>query len=80
MPKPLISVFGANPAWQKTLYFGEFRRGQVNRAEKLELYAGGKGVNFCRAAKCFGEKNHIIVKKFVFFPIAFTGNGSIISE
>ena len=54
MAKPLISVFGANPAWQKTLYFGEFRRGQVNRAEKLELYAGGKGVNFCRAAKCRG--------------------------
>ena len=54
MNKPLIAVFGANPAWQKTLYFGEFRRGQVNRAEKLELYAGGKGVNFCRAAKCRG--------------------------
>ena len=54
MTKPLIAVFGANPAWQKTLYFGEFRRGQVNRAEKLELYAGGKGVNFCRAARCRG--------------------------
>ena len=54
MKKPLIAVFGANPAWQKTLYFAEFRRGQVNRAEKLELYAGGKGVNFCRAAKCRG--------------------------
>ena len=54
MAKPLIAVFGANPAWQKTLYFGEFRRGQVNRAEKLELYAGGKGVNFCRAANCRG--------------------------
>ncbi len=52
MAKPLIAVFGANPAWQKTLYFGTFRRGEVNRAEKLELYAGGKGVNFCRAAKC----------------------------
>ena len=50
--KPKILVFGANPAWQKTLYFGTFRRGEVNRAEKLELYAGGKGVNFCRAAKC----------------------------
>ena len=54
MGKPLILVFGANPAWQKTLYFETFRRGQVNRAEKLELYAGGKGVNFCRAAKCLG--------------------------
>lgn len=52
MAKPLIAVFGANPAWQKTLYFGEFRRSQVNRAEKLEFYAGGKGVNFCRAANC----------------------------
>ena len=50
--RPLILVFGANPAWQKTLYFGNFRRGEVNRAEKLELYAGGKGVNFCRAANC----------------------------
>ena len=54
MAKPLIAVFGANPAWQKTLYFENFRRGQVNRAEKLELYAGGKGVNFCRAANCRG--------------------------
>ena len=54
MEQPLILVFGANPAWQKTLYFETFRRGQVNRAEKLELYAGGKGVNFCRAAKCLG--------------------------
>ena len=54
MEQPLILIFGANPAWQKTLYFENFRRGQVNRAEKLELYAGGKGVNFCRAAKCLG--------------------------
>ena len=57
MKHPLIAVFGANPAWQKTLYFGEFRRCQVNRAEKLELYAGGKGVNFCRAANCRGVAN-----------------------
>ena len=52
MKRPLILVFGANPAWQKTLYFDEFRRGEVNRARALELYAGGKGVNFCRAARC----------------------------
>ena len=55
MDKPLIAVFGANPAWQKTLHFKQFRPGEVNRASGLELYAGGKGVNFCRAAKCFGR-------------------------
>lgn len=54
MKKPLILVFGANPAWQKTLYFEKFRPYEVNRASRLELYAGGKGVNFCRAAKCRG--------------------------
>ena len=52
MDKPLIAVFGANPAWQKTLHFKKFRPGEVNRASGLELYAGGKGVNFCRAAGC----------------------------
>ena len=60
MEKPLIAVFGANPAWQKTLYFENFRRGQVNRAEKLELYAGGKGVNFCRAADCRGVAETVL--------------------
>ena len=54
MDKPLIAVFGANPAWQKTLHFKQFRPGEVNRASALELYAGGKGVNFCRAAGCRG--------------------------
>ena len=54
MDKPLIAVFGANPAWQKTLHFKKFRPGEVNRASGLELYAGGKGVNFCRAAGCRG--------------------------
>ena len=54
MDKPLIAVFGANPAWQKTLHFKTFRPGEVNRASSLELYAGGKGVNFCRAAGCRG--------------------------
>ena len=54
MSKPLIAVFGANPAWQKTLHFKKFRPGEVNRASAMKLYAGGKGVNFCRAAGCRG--------------------------
>ena len=54
MSKPKILVFGANPAWQKTLYFPRFQSGEVNRAEKMDSYASGKGVNFCRAARCRG--------------------------
>ena len=44
--KPLITVIGANPAWQKTLFFREFIPGRVNRAYKEENYSSGKGVNF----------------------------------
>lgn len=54
MDKPLIQVFGANPSWQKTLFFDKFVPFAVNRASRVELYAGGKGVNFCRAAACRG--------------------------
>ncbi|MBE6379191.1 MAG: hypothetical protein E7051_10320 [Lentisphaerae bacterium] len=50
--KPLITVIGANPAWQKTLFFREFIPGRVNRAYKEENYSSGKGVNFCRALRC----------------------------
>ena len=52
MNKPLITVVGANPAWQKTLFFKEFIPGRVNRAYKEENYSSGKGVNFCRALRC----------------------------
>ncbi len=55
MPKPEIAVFGANPAWQKTLHFARLTPGEVNRALELEAYASGKGVNFCRAAACHGR-------------------------
>lgn len=52
MNKPRITVIGANPAWQKTLFFKEFIPGRVNRAYKEENYSSGKGVNFCRALRC----------------------------
>lgn len=55
MTKPEILVFGANPAWQKTLYFSAFTPGAVNRAAKLDAYAAGKGVNFCRAVHCHNQ-------------------------
>lgn len=50
-----ICVMGANPAWQKTLFFPEWKPGSVNRAARMEEYASGKGINFCRAARCFGQ-------------------------
>lgn len=48
-------VLGPNPAWQKTLFFNELGLGEVNRAHDIEIYASGKGVNFCRAARCWGN-------------------------
>ena len=50
-----ILVLGANPAWQKTLYFRNFAYGDVNRSCRMETYPAGKGVNFCRAAKVWGR-------------------------
>ncbi len=52
MKKPVIAVFGANPAWQKTIFFDRLTPGEVNRAAKLTAFASGKGVNFCRASAC----------------------------
>lgn len=49
-----IIVLGANPAWQKTLFFDTFTPGKVNRAYDEKNYSSGKGVNFCRALRCSG--------------------------
>lgn len=50
-----ILVLGPNPAWQKTLFFKTFRAGAVNRAEEMQSFASGKGINFCRAARSWGN-------------------------
>ncbi len=44
-----LIILGLNPAWQKTLVFGRFRYGEVNRAEDVAWQASGKGVNAARA-------------------------------
>lgn len=49
-----ILALGPNPAWQKTLFFPEFRFGHVNRADEMMTFPSGKGINFCRAARCWG--------------------------
>ena len=50
-------ALGPNPAWQKTLFFNELCPGEVNRAYDMQSFAAGKGVNFCRAAKNWGNKH-----------------------
>ena len=54
MNKPVILALGPNPAWQKTLFFADFRFRQVNRARRGSTFASGKGINFVRAAICHG--------------------------
>lgn len=51
---PSVVVTGFNPAWQKALFFSCFRPGEVNRADKVLLTAGGKGIHFLRAARIWG--------------------------
>ena len=50
-------ALGPNPAWQKTLFFKELHPGKVNRAHDMQSFASGKGVNFCRAARSWGNEN-----------------------
>lgn len=58
--KKTIAVMGANPAWQKTLNFAALHKNRVNRAARMETYPAGKGVNFCRAAACFGKTETVL--------------------
>lgn len=69
-----ISVLGANPAFQKTLFFPEFRYGEVNRAVEMQIFPAGKGINFCRAANLWGKTVNELIQ--------FTGgsNGDFVRE
>ena len=57
---PLILVCGPNPAWQKTLFFDEFRPCEVNRARECDFRASGKGVNFARAVRTWGIARPVV--------------------
>ncbi|MDD5697903.1 MAG: PfkB family carbohydrate kinase [Victivallaceae bacterium] len=52
--KPILAL-GPNPAWQQTLFFKVLRPGAVNRAYDMHSFASGKGINFCRAARNWGN-------------------------
>ena len=49
-----ILALGLNPAVQNTMIFDELRKGEVNRAVKRQIFAGGKGANFARAVNNWG--------------------------
>ena len=51
---PLILSVCLSPALQRTLVFHEIRPGCVNRAEKVRLSTGGKGVNVARIINQLG--------------------------
>ncbi len=57
-----ILALGPNPAWQKTLFFPEFRYGHVNRADEMMVFPSGKGINFCRAARCWGRAETMLLQ------------------
>ena len=60
--KQSLLVMGANPAWQSTLFFAGLEKNRVNRASLLTNYPAGKGVNFCRAARCFGQAAPLLLQ------------------
>ena len=60
--KKKITVVGANPAWQKVLQFAAMRYNAVNRADSMWAFASGKGINFVRAANCWGAAEAEVVQ------------------
>jgi fructose-1-phosphate kinase PfkB-like protein len=51
-----ILVVGLNPAWQTVLGFGDFRLGEVNRAQSATTLASGKGFNTGRVLRRLGHE------------------------
>ena len=60
--KKKITAIGANPAWQKVLQFSQMHYNAVNRADRMWAFASGKGINFVRAANCWGVARAEVVQ------------------
>lgn len=56
----MILVVGLSSAWQRTLFFGSFHPGSVNRATRVLETASGKGVNVARVASALGEETLLL--------------------
>ena len=52
----MILTITLSPMLDKTVYIGALQRGAIHRADKMEMVAGGKGINVSRQLKCLGVK------------------------
>ncbi len=50
----MITTVTLNPMLDKTMHMDSLARGQIHRALKLEMVAGGKGINVARQLKSLG--------------------------
>ena len=53
----MVLTVTLNPLLEKRLYFENVEQGGVNRSEKENFTAGGKGINVSRQLNCLGIKN-----------------------
>ena len=56
----MIITVTLNPSIDRTIAVDSLKRGGVNRAELIQLDAGGKGVNVSRALARYGAETHAI--------------------
>jgi tagatose 6-phosphate kinase len=56
----VILVVSLSPAWQRTLFFNEFRAGEVNRVRRVVETAAGKGTNTARVLTILGAKTRLL--------------------
>lgn len=52
----MILTITLNPMLDKTVYIGPLRRGAIHRSERMEMVAGGKGINVSRQLRYLGVK------------------------
>ena len=52
----MITTITLNPMLDKTVYIERLERGTIHRASKIEMVAGGKGINVSRQLKRLGIK------------------------
>jgi 1-phosphofructokinase len=57
----MITTITLNPSIDRTLGIKELKRGEVNRAELIQIDAAGKGVNVSRALAAYGVSTHAIL-------------------
>ena len=53
----MIVTVTMNPAIDKTVDIGKFERGDLNRIKRVEIDAGGKGINVCKTIRELGGES-----------------------